>query len=539
MDRVEGSDLWETSISAPSRAGQLWYDFTIRLTDGRTVRYGNADDQLGGIGKRVDAGPLASYLLTVYDPDYRTPAWMHGANIYQIFPDRFRKAPTASVDPRTDRPMHASWNEPMLYEKDSPDGSYNALDCFGGTIDGIREELPYLRDLGITVLYLNPVFEARSDHRYDTGDYMKVDPLLGTNEELISLFREAKALGIHVMLDGVFSHTGADSRYFDQLGHYGGTGAARSESSPYYSWYTFKRYPDSYRCWWGFPSLPECNKADPSYRDFMFHDKTGVVPYWIAQGSSGWRLDVADELSLDFLRQLRVAAKKQDPEAVVLGEVWEDASNKEAYGEIRCYCCGDTLDSVMNYPLRQAVMDFASRRSTAHELARVIRHQQEVYPTPFLYSLMDLLGSHDRARALNVLVGRDGQGLERRQQARIHLTRYEYRQAAERYLLCLDILCALPGWPTVYYGDEAGMTGCTDPFCRGTYPWGHEDTRLREEVRRRLTARRSSDLLRYGTCLVEAVDDDTLRVTRALDGHADALGQPTSIKEEKVFTFTR
>ena len=539
MSATEEGDVWEVSLEAPAKAGQFWYDFTIVLKNGSTVRYGNAEDQLGGEGQVITSGPLPSYLLTVYSKSYRTPAWMHGASIYQIFPDRFCKAPSASVDCRTDRPMHADWNEPVLYEKDSPDGSYQALDCYGGTLNGIRRKLPYLHDLGVTVLYLNPVFQARSNHRYDTGDYKRVDPLLGTNEELTALFREAEALDMHVMLDGVFSHTGADSRYFNQLGHYEDIGACQSEDSPYFGWYTFKRYPDLYRSWWGFPSLPECRKDNASYQDFMFHEGTGVVPWWILQGSSGWRLDVADELSLDFLRKLRRAAKKADRNAVVLGEVWEDASNKEAYGEIRCYCCGDTLDSVMNYPLRSAILDFVSGKSTAYDLVRLIRHQEEVYPAPFRYSLMNLLGSHDRPRVLNALVGREGTNVDRAQQARIHLTHYEYALAVKRYKLCLDILCALPGCPTIYYGDEAGMTGCSDPFCRGTYPWGKEDRELQSYVREKLNHHQASDVLRLGFCEVEAMDDDTLRIRRYLKGKQDALGSRTGVTGQETALIKR
>ena len=263
------------------------------------------------------------------------------------------------------------------------------------------------------------------------------------------------------------------------------------------------------------------------------------MPYWIRQGSGGWRLDVADELSMDFLRKLRRSAKKADRNAVVLGEVWEDAANKEAYGEVRCYCCGDTLDSVMNYPLRSAILDFASGKSSAMDLVRLIRHQAEVYPAPFRYSLMNLLGSHDRARALNALVGRDGEGLSKKQQAKIKLTNYEYTLAVKRYKLCLDILCALPGCPTVYYGDEGGVTGCGDPFCRRTYPWGQEDEELRSYVRHKLTHRRHSTVLRYGFCEVQAVDADTLRIRRYLDGKQDALGHKTAVCGEEILTIRR
>lgn len=531
-------DVWETEVTMPDTPGLFWYDFIIYHKDGRVLRYGNAEDQLGGEGRVMEHGNPPSYQLTLYSAGYHTPAFMHGANIYQIFPDRFRKAPTQSVDDRTDRPMHKDWDEPVLYEKDSPDGKYRALDCYGGTLTGIIEKLPYLQQLGVTVLYLNPVFKARSNHRYDTGDYTQVDPLLGTNEELDQLFRAAQAHGMHVMLDGVFSHTGEDSLYFNRYGNYPGLGAYQSKESPYYNWFTFKRFPRDYKCWWGFESLPECRKDDPVYQDFMFRDETGVVPRWIHAGSSGWRLDVADELSMDFLRKLRKAAKKARRDAVVLGEVWEDASNKIAYGEVRCYCCGDTLDSVMNYPLREAILNFMTGKTDAHALVRLVKHQAEVYPAQFRYALMNLLGSHDRARALNMLVNKDGAGMTRKQQVAVKLTEKEYALAVERYKKCLDILCALPGCPTIYYGDEAGMTGCTDPFCRRTYPWGREDQDLQAYVSAKLTHHRRSAVLKYGFCDIEAVDSETVRIRRYLT-EEDALGHKTDSRAQEIITVTR
>ncbi|MDO5143850.1 MAG: glycoside hydrolase family 13 protein [bacterium] len=531
--------VWEVSIKAPSEPGLFWYDFIIYRRDNRVVRYGNADDQLGGVGvSREDGSSPASYQLTVYRRSYRTPTFMHGANIYQIFPDRFFKAPTQAVDPRTDRPMHKCWDEPVLYEKDSPDGTYQALDCYGGTINGIIEKLPYLKELGVTVIYLNPVFKSRSNHRYDTGDYTQVDPLLGTNEELGMLFSRAKEMNMHVMLDGVFSHTGADSLYFNQYGNYPGKGAYQGKESPYYSWYTFRHFPNDFKCWWNFVSLPECRKDNPDYQQFMFQDETGIVPRWIHAGSCGWRLDVADELSMDFLRKLRVAAKKADHDAVVLGEVWEDASNKIAYNELRCYCCGDTLDSVMNYPLREAILGFVSGKGTAHDLVRLVKHQAEVYPPQFRYALMNLVGSHDRARALNVLVGRDGQGMQRAEQAALTLSHAEYTLAVKRYKLCIDLLCALPGCPTVYYGDEAGMTGCTDPFCRKPYPWGREDRELQSYVKAKLTHHRHSVVLRLGHCEIEALDDDTVRIRRFLNG-SDGLGHKAADGVQEIVTVNR
>ena len=265
----------------------------------------------------------------------------------------------------------------------------------------------------------------------------------------------------------------------------------------------------------------------------MFNEEDGIVRRWVRSGSAGWRLDVADELTMDFLRRLRSAVKAENHQAAVLGEVWEDASNKPAYGEIRCYCSGDTLDSVMNYPLREAILRFMTGKAPAAELVRLVKHQQDVYPVPFLYSLMNLLGSHDRPRALNMLSGKDGDGLSRAEQAEIRLTPAEYELAVRRYKLCIDLLCALPGCPTVYYGDDAGMTGCMDPYNRKPYPWGHEDESLRAYVCNKLRHRRRSQVLQFGYCEIEAPDEDTVVITRSLR-ETDVFGRPAEPRREVI-----
>ena len=531
----DGHQLWEISINMPDKLGLLWYDFIIYHDDGHTLHYGAPDDDLGGEG-HVYNWNLRSFRITLYDRTWKTPEWMHGANIYQIFPDRFFRAPTESVDKTPGRRMHKDWDEDLFPMRERENGS---MDFYGGTLNGIREKIPYLKDLGVTVLYLNPIFQSLHNHHYDTGDYTKIDPLLGTEKDYDDLVRACEEAGITIMLDGVFSHTGQDSLYFNAFGRYDSVGAAQSRQSPYYSWYSFERYPTKYRCWWGDPSLPECRKSDPSYQKFIFDSEEGIVPRWIRRGAGGWRLDVADELTMDFLRKLRFAARGARQDALVLGEVWEDASNKEAYGEIRCYCAGDTLDSVMNYPLRSAVLDFAMGRIGAGEVARLIRHQGEVYPAPFRYALMNLLGSHDRARALNYLADKECRDMPRTEQHKITLTEDEYALAVERYKLCLDLICALPGCPTVYYGDEAGMTGCSDPFCRRPFPWGHEDRELQAYVREKLRARRDDPLLRTGFCEVDAPDDNTLIIRRFMLDGRNALGERTRVSDTQTIFIRR
>ena len=531
--------VWEVAIPLPTTPGLFWYYFLIYRKDGRTIRYGNQPDKLGGVGVAYDHGEPESFQITLYDPAYKTPNAFHGANIYQIFPDRFRHAPTKAVDDRKDRYVHQNWDEELLGVGDLRGGKYQELDFYGGTLTGIQEKLPYLKDMGIDIIYLNPIFRARSNHRYDTGDYTQVDPLCGTNTEFTELCEAAKKVGIRVMLDGVFSHTGEDSVYFNHFGHYPTLGAYQGQSSPYYDWYTFNHYPEDYKAWWGILSLPELRKDNPEYQKFMFQPHEGVVPRWIEAGSCGWRLDVADELPVDFLRKLRAAAKAADPEAVVLGEVWEDASNKVAYGETRCYCTGDTLDSVMNYPVREAILNFVMGKTSASTFVRLIHHQEEVYPAQFRYALMNLVGSHDRCCALNILAGRECQELSKADQQHVHLNVEEYELAVRRYKLCIDLLCALPGCATVYYGDEVGLTGCHDPWNRRAFPWGREDKSLQKYVANKLRHRQESDLLRLGYCDIEAPDDDTLLITRRMkDGH-DALGQESTVTGKEIIKVCR
>lgn len=531
---------WQCTITVPDTPGLFWYSFIVYRKDGRTMRYGNAYDKLGGEGAVYEKGEPESFQITVYDKDFTTPEYFHGANIYQIFPDRFWRGKTKAKDDRVDRYVHKKWDEEMISVGDMRGGKYQELDFFGGNLMGIVEKLPYLKSLGVDIIYLNPIFRARSNHRYDTGDYAKIDPLCGTEEEFRTLCEEAEKQGMRVMLDGVFSHTGEDSVYFNHFGHYPTLGAYQGESSPYYDWYTFKKFPEDYRAWWGIMSLPELRKDNPEYQDFMFHEKTGIVPRWIHAGACGWRLDVADELSMDFLRKLRKAARKAAPDAVVLGEVWEDASNKVAYGEMRCYCTGDTLDSVMNYPLREAIIAFVTGKSTAEDLVRLVKHQEEVYPAPFRYALMNLVGSHDRTRVLNMLCGEERADLSKADQQWVHLTADEYELAVKRYKLCVDLLCALPGCPTIYYGDEAGLTGCHDPWNRRPFPWGKEDKELQAFVSNKLTHRKQSDVLKYGLCDIEAVDEDTITITRYMDGSGvDGLGNKTSCTGREVITVCR
>ncbi len=514
---------YEALLPAGEVPSLLWYRFEVDAA-GERLYYGNAHDHLGGVGC---TGTQDSYQLTVYDPAYDPPRWLREGVMYQIMVDRFYNGdPTgALLRARDDVALHADWYEmPALHLQDN--GDNQATDFFGGNLAGVRAKLPYLASLGVTVVYLNPVFAARSNHKYDTGDYERIDPMFGDEAAFSALCADAAEWGIRVMLDGVFSHVGEDSRYFNRFGRYPGLGAYQSKESPYYSWFTFRCHPDDYVSWWGFHTLPEVREEEPGYVRYMLTGERAIVPGWLRRGASGWRLDVADELPMPFLRELRRQAKAARAEAAVLGEVWEDASNKVAYGELRSYALGDTLDSVMNYPLREALIAFLLGRADAQAVKRRIDALQENYPTGLFYSLMNLLGSHDRARILNVLAGCDGESLPREQRAELKLDAAQRAVGRRRVRLMLRLIAALPGMPCVYYGDEAGVEGAADPFCRGTYPWGREDEAQLEFFRAQLTARRASKVLQLGVSTLLAPCEEVLVVVRRISGGVDAFGAP-------------
>ena len=366
--------------------------------------------------------------------------------------------------------------------------------------------------------------EARSNHRYDSSDYLKVDPILGSNEDLSRLCARAEELGIRVMLDGVFSHTGDDSVYFNRFGHYPGKGACQGKDSPYFPWYDFQQYPDQYRCWWGFDSLPEVEETNPEWQDFVITGRDSVVKTWLRRGASAWRLDVADELPDEVLALIRRAVKEEKPDAVVLGEVWEDAVLKESYGTRRNYALGYSLDSVMNYPLRTAVLDFLHHRINAYTLRDFLMGQQLNYPKPLYYSLMNLMGSHDVERLRSALAtDRWIKSCSREEQLRLDFSPEALEGAVELEKLSAVIQFALPGVPSIYYGDEQGMCGVGDPFNRLPFREDRED--LCDFYAALAAQRNAAPALSTGSARFLAVSGGVLLILRAILDGRDVFGQ--------------
>ncbi len=466
---MEGYDgeYWECDY-APGQSGLYWYHFELDTASGRQkiTRSGSSTGHL------TTGEP---WQLTVYQKEFTTPAWLAGGVMYQIFPDRFAASKAKKGDIPAGRTLRDDWGG-LPQWRPNEKGEITNSDYFCGDLQGITDKLDYLRSLGVTCLYLNPIFEAHSNHRYNTADYQKIDPLLGTEEDFARLCQEAARRGMRVLLDGVFSHTGSDSVYFNREGRYLEPGAYQSQSSPYYKWYRFTHWPDQYNSWWGFITLPELEKTEPSYVDFI-NGSGGVARGWIGKGAGGWRLDVADELPDSFLEALRRAVKEESPDALLLGEVWEDASNKESYGHRRRYLLGRQLDSVMNYPYRDAVLDYARTGDARLAMERVLAIAEN-YPPQVLRLLMNHLGTHDTERALTVLAGEPANGRGRDWQAERTLNPEQRARGLALLRLCSAVQYTLPGLPCVYYGDEAGMEGYRDPFNRGCYPWGKEDKEL-------------------------------------------------------------
>ena len=248
-----------------------------------------------------------------------------------------------------------------------------------------------------------------------------------------------------------------------------------------------------------------------------------VIAHYLRSGASGWRLDVADELPMEFIHALRLRAKAEGAQNCVIGEVWEDPTNKVSYGRPRSYALGDTLDSAMNYPLRDTVLAFFLGKQDAYHLANAVNHQLSTLPKPMLYSMMNLLGSHDKPRAINVLAGSQNLEPPREQRAFTPLTPEQYALGSERFVRAFELITLLPGMPCLYYGDEAGLTGMGDPFCRLPYPWGREDRALQARIQSLIRHRNASPILRRGDTTLRALTPDALQITRTLDGASESF----------------
>ena len=500
-------EIYECQFSLPE-TGLYFYYFLIEKPGSafRLFKYG--DDT------NMEAG--AMWQLSCIPADFTTPDWAKGAVIYQVFPDRFYQEGecdlTGKLQPYT---VHKDWNEEVVWQP-TPEGLVLNNDFYGGNFKGITAKMDYIASLGVSILYLNPISKSFSSHRYDTGDYKTPDPMLGTEADFTAMCEAAHARGIKVILDGVYSHTGSDSLYFNKMGTFPGVGAYQSKESPYYSWFTFHEYPDSYNCWWNFDTLPTVKKMDPAFVNYIISDADSVVAHWLNLGADGYRLDVVDELPNEFVKLLKERIRQIRPDALLMGEVWEDASNKIAYGIRRRYFVDGVLDSCMNYPYRTAILNFLKEHDDGREFREAIMTVAENYPPQVLSCNMNMLGTHDTMRILTALVD-DFDG-SRQEKAKRHLSPAQLETAKTRLLIASFLQYMLPGAPSLYYADEAGMEGYKDPFNRRTYPWGREDSLLLQHHRQLGKLRKELEALRLGDVEFFQAADRKLGFRRSVNG---------------------
>lgn len=518
----DNSIMYTANIPTPETGQLMWYYFVIDVGD-ETIYYTNNREKLGGVGQ-VDTEPRDnSYQITVYDKNYKTPDWFKGKIMYQIFTDRFfgDHSDTGGTIPkkRNEYVIHKDWYEQISFNAHPYEMGPACNDFYGGNLKGIIDKLDYLKSLGVGVIYLNPIFDAYSNHKYDTADYMNVDPMFGTNETFSYLCEEAEKRGIRIILDGVFSHTGSDSVYFNKYGNYGSdTGAYRNPNSPYREWYSFTNFPN-YESWWGCSNLPNVKEMTPSYLDYIIRDDDSVAKTWLKRGASGWRLDVADELPDEFIKIFRRETKKQNKDAVIIGEVWEDASNKISYDKKREYLFGDELDSVMNYPFKDNMLAFVMGNIDAEVLNARMMSIFENYPKETVHALMNIVGTHDTMRVKTLLGGLSHDCGTRK------LSSSDEELATRRLKILSFIQMTYVGVPCIYYGDEVGMQGGGDPFNRGTYPWRAVDPELREWYSDLGALRNSLDCLKTGRYKALYASGDVYIYARYTSDGKDSFGK--------------
>jgi glycosidase len=502
----ETCDFWQASVT-PDQPGLLYYRFIVK--DGSDTAYYDDDRfQDGGWGEANPAVQDDSYVITVYDPDFQPIDWIQDAVVYQIFPDRFRNGRSNNdADPAD--PRYGYPNEPLdqiLVKEwtDLPEGycrfyenpaeacteGPRGRDYFGGDLRGVQQKLNYLEALGVTVIYFNPLFEAASNHAYDTQDYYSLDEFFGSNTEFEKFVQLANARGIRVILDGVFNHVSSDSAYFDRYGHFETVGACESTASPYRDWFNFTDVapgtgpcvgsdgtPNSatYSSWFGFDSLPVLDKDHPEVRALVYAADQAVARYWLDLGASGWRLDVMGDPSFppDFWPEFRQAVKDTQGDAVIVGELWK---KHETLDKVQ----GDMADTAMNYRFRNAILGFfgtVDNKGFADDgesyqppsrFALKLTSVREDYPDAAYYNMLNLMDSHDTMRILWALTP----GENNREDREFNAANLAHGKDLLR--LATVVQYTIPGAPTVYYGGEVGVTGDDDPDDRRTFPWSDD-----------------------------------------------------------------
>ena len=395
--------------------------------------------------------PGEAFAQIVYQNESAVDKSYNKGIIYHIFVDRFKKSGT--VNCKSGMVLRKDWGGEIT--KNSRDFLVINQECFGGNLQGIVDKLPYIKSLGTNTIFLSPVFESYSYHKYNVADYDEVDSMFGGWEAFNKLVTEAKKLDMKILLDGVFNHAGSDSKYFNKLARYKTIGAYQSKKSEYYDWFSFENFPDKYECWWKIETLPKFREESASLQQY-FTGPGGILAKYMKSGILGFRLDVVDEIFDPYLDKICKRIKQSNPSAMVLGEVWEDAATKIAYEKRRHYFSGNQLDAVMNYPLKNAILDFV-KDGRAENIASVFLMLKDEYPRAVQNNLMNFLGTHDTIRILTLL------------------KEHNLDRSFQLLKIASAIQYCSPGVPSVFYGDEVGAEGAEAPFCRVCYPWNNQN----------------------------------------------------------------
>ena len=447
-----------------TESGFYWYHFEVQKGDNSICLYRTSNLDV------ADNCDNNDYLQLIVDKESKIDKSFHKGIIYHIMVDRFNRVGDVKC---RDGLTLADWDKPIEREFNEYGEKVDNI-CYGGTFAGITEKLSYLKSLNVSTIYLSPVFEANSNHKYNVADYAKLDSMYGTQDDFINLITEAKKFGMSIIIDGVFNHTGSDSVYFNRYGRYKTVGAYQSTNSKYYDWYEFINYPTDYSCWWGVSSLPQ-TREDSGFFDYIA-GKNGIVEKYMKMGIGGFRLDVVDELSNKFLDAICSAVHRIDPKALIVGEVWEDASSKVSYDERKEYFLGGHLDSVTNYPMKNAILDYV-KYGNVENFVSVVNLIKDQYPVGVQNNLMNIIDTHDTKRALTIL-GADTNNENYSENDNYFLSTEELNKGIRLLKIASAIQYTVMGIPTVYYGDEVGVEGMKDPFCRATFPWGNENKEL-------------------------------------------------------------
>ena len=512
VDSYNDYDVYDFKIDIRKIGiGLFFYKLRLETAYGKLYGYKAVDR----VAFSTDENVPVHFQFSVSDFLYKKPDSRLGGVIYHIFVDRFNKG--GSFEQRPGTVLDDDWRvipEFPLY----PGAPLKNNHFYGGTLWGIIEKLDYIKSLGVNLIYLSPIFDAASNHKYDTGDYMSVDKMFGGDKALTALIKKAKEYKIGIILDGVFNHTGSDSIYFNKYKNYRSVGAYQSEKSKYYTWYDFQDYPDKYTSWWGIDILPRIHPDVPECRDYFVGDG-GVIEKYAKKGIAGFRLDVADELSDEFIGKIKEKLNEFNDESILYGEVWEDASNKIAYDKRKSYYLGSELDGVMNYPIRTGIIDYLTNFDTS-TLRYALTDVTDNAPKRIRDTQMNLLGTHDTARILTVLGGEKAEGRSNEYLSRKKMNDLERGTAKRRLRMAYAILATLPGIPTIFYGDEAGLEGYSDPFNRMPYPWGHTDQKLINYYKKLGKIRNNHDVYKDGDFTLHYLDQDSLVYSRYDDEYA-------------------